>query len=254
MRLPEHVIRRRQGSYLHLRLPQDLAKLTGRSHICRSLGTGDPRQARGLAAARVARMYRLWQEAREEMVATFRGKPFDGLGSGDVLALRADLPDVMAEIEAMPAEDRVRLDAVMDRILERLERENFDLRVEREIASSLATFGREVLMVGQTRGMGEVITLGAQAGKRLPPAESASAAHPEAQAPVPTLPARTQCTLVGAMPELGARSARVELGGDCRQARRYGFGRWRTGSLAGPHRPAGQLRRGAPSQRERPKP
>ena len=33
MRLPEHVIRRRQGLYLRLRLPPDIALLTGRLRI-----------------------------------------------------------------------------------------------------------------------------------------------------------------------------------------------------------------------------
>ena len=51
MRLPQHVIRRRQGLYLRLRLPRDVALFTGRTHLCRSLRTSELHEARSLAAA-----------------------------------------------------------------------------------------------------------------------------------------------------------------------------------------------------------
>ena len=193
MRLPEHVIRRRQGLYLRLRLPSDLASLTGRSHVCRSLGTGGPSEVRGLAAARVAGLHAAWQRARVQAVATFRGKDFDDLTAEDVAALRADLPGALAEIETMPAEDRVRLNAVIQSIVKRLEREAFDLKVDREMARTVIDIGREARQSGIIQGMRDAITAGAVAqaarsGHRSRPAkgQTFSQAHPEAEVPWPT--------------------------------------------------------------------
>jgi len=187
LRLPPHVIRRRQGLYLRLRLPLDLARLTGRSHLCQSLRTGDPREARGLAAARVAGLHEAWQEARARVVATFRGKPFKALGPDDIVALRADLPAALAEIEAMPDEDRVRLNGVIKDIIKCLERQSFGLRVDREMAQTMMDYGREALLLGKVRGMAEAIALSAQAGPRQPPdaPRKARQAHSEARAPWP---------------------------------------------------------------------
>ena len=191
MRLPEHVVRRRQGLYLRIRLPSDLALLTGRSHVCRSLGTADPREVRGLAAARVAGLHAAWQQARGHAVATFRGKNLDDLTADDVAALRADLPGALAELEAMPAEDRVRLNAALQDIVKRLERDSFDMKVDLVMAQTVFDIGREARQSGIIQGMRDAITAGAQAAgsdhrSRSAKGQTFSRAHPEAEAPWPT--------------------------------------------------------------------
>lgn len=181
MRLPPHVIRRRQGLYLRLRLPPDLARLTGRSHTCQSLRTGDPCKARGLAAARVAGPHAAWQEARLLVVATFRGKVFEALGPDDIVAIRKDLPAAMAELEAMSDEDRVRLHEALGRVVKHAEREVFDLLVEREMRSTMLDFGRDSHRQGMIDGLKDAVAAGARVVREDPEPK----AHPEAQAPWP---------------------------------------------------------------------
>ena len=104
MRLPPHVVRRRQGLYLRLRLPPDLARLSGRTHVVRSLGTGDPGRARALAARASAALHRAWADVRVEMTGTLRGVPVDTVTAADVQAVLGS-PEGEAALAALSPAD-----------------------------------------------------------------------------------------------------------------------------------------------------
>ena len=158
MRLPQHVIRRRQGLYLRLRLPRDIAVFTGRTHLCRSLRTSDLHAARSLAAALIARLDQIWREARLEMTATLRGKGVADLSADDVSALNRDKKATLAEFYSKTEEERVRILADFKRLADNLEAHRDDLRFEVDLTSAVLGVHKSAYQKGTLDGLREAMT------------------------------------------------------------------------------------------------
>lgn len=104
-----YIERRRQKLYLRVRVPADIALLSGRKFVIKSLQTGDTRQARGEAARLLTRLHAGWQQVRRDVIK-IAGKRLDEITGDDIPTLRAsDLdglsPDekgtVLARIKAL---------------------------------------------------------------------------------------------------------------------------------------------------------
>ncbi len=181
MRLPRYVVRRRQGLYLRLRLPPDLARLSSRTHVTRSLGTGDPGQARALAARASAALHRCWDDVRADVTGTLRGVPVGRVTADDVRAALGT-PEGEAELAALSSEDSAALGQRVRDLLAEAGRGVAGARDERERAEWVVEVARDARRLGQIEGLREALAAGAS--ERLPQA------HPDAAVPWSSLTER----------------------------------------------------------------
>lgn len=173
MRLPPHVVRRRQGLYLRLRLPPDLARASGRTHVVRSLGTADPAQARSRAAAASAALHGGWDRVREEL-GRLGGVPVRDLTAAELRAALAS-PDVNEDLARLSPDDSAALAQRVRDLLASAGREVAAGRDERDRLEAAAAFAADARRLGLVDGLREAIASGA--GERKPKA------HPEAGVP-----------------------------------------------------------------------
>ena len=175
MRLPPHVVRRRQGLYLRLRLPPDLARASGRSHVLRTLRTSDPAEARGKAAAESAAMHMVWEKVRLENAGMFLGKRIDTLARAD-LSVVTDNPDAAGDaLEALSPQDRAALARRLKNLLAEAEDNLEEERQALGTTEMLVSIHDRALGLGVADGLRQAIALGG--GPKKP------RAHAEAAAP-----------------------------------------------------------------------
>ena len=178
MRLPPHVIRRRQGLYLRLRLPPDLARASGRSHVLRTLKTADPAEARGRAAAESAAMHKVWERVRLENAGTFLGKRIDKMTRADLSAVTDD-PDAAGDaLDALAPHDRAALARRLKELLAAAEASLDEERREHGLVEAIAAVHDHALGLGVADGLRQAIALGGAPKKPT--------AHAEAAAPWPS--------------------------------------------------------------------
>ncbi len=182
MRLPPHVVRRRQGLYLRLRLPPDLAQLSGRSHVLRTLRKADPAEARGRAAVESAVMHSVWEKVRLEHAGMFMGLRIDKLSRAD-LSIVSDNPDAAGDaLEALAPHDRTALARRLKAILAEAEASRDEAHRELGIVEAIVSVHDHALNLGVADGLRQAIALGA--GPKRPKA------HAEAAAPWPSFTAK----------------------------------------------------------------
>ena len=174
MRLPPHVIRRRQGLYLRLRLPPDLARASGRSHVLRTLKTSDPAEARGRAAAESAAMHTVWERVRLENAGMFLGKRIDRLSRADLSAVTDD-PDAAGDaLDALAPQDRAALARRLKVILAEAEASLDEERREHGIVEAIIAVHDHAVGLGVADGLRQAISLGG--GQKKPKAHAEAAA------------------------------------------------------------------------------
>ncbi len=191
MRLPPHVVRRRQGLYLRLRLPPDLARISGRTHVVRSLGTGDPGRARALAARASAALHGSWDDVRVDVTGTLRGVPVERVTAADVRALMESQEGEAALAALSPADAEALAQRVRD-LTAAAARDVAAGRDERERLEWLGESLRDARRQGQVDGMREALAAGA--GERRP------RAHADADVPWSTLTGRFLASRPGLSP------------------------------------------------------
>ena len=178
MRLPPHVVRRRQGLYLRLRLPPDLARASGRSHVLRTLRTADPAEARGRAAAESAVMHSVWEKVRLEHAGMFMGLRIDKLSRAD-LSVVSDNPGAAGDaLEALDPHDRAALARRLKAILAEAEALRDEAHRELGIVEAIVSVHDHALTLGVADGLRQAIALGGAPRKPR--------AHAEAAAPWPS--------------------------------------------------------------------
>jgi integrase len=182
MRLPPHVVRRRQGLYLRLRLPADLTRLTHKCYIVRTLRTSDARLARGRAAILSAQVHQAIEIARAEMAGTFLGKAIANLTAEDVRRVRDDTEAAVAALDALSDADRAALAARLDLIVRAREAQLADLRHENAVLTLAIDIHDDARQQGVIEGLRQAIASGAQPAK--------AKAHAEASAPWTTFTAK----------------------------------------------------------------
>lgn len=107
MTLIPYIVQRRRRLYLRVRAPADIAALSGRTHITRTLRTAAPRKARAEAAQLLAVVHRQWGEARRMIAATVLGKPISELTDEEIFQVTPE------QIQGLPTQDQARfLDAL----------------------------------------------------------------------------------------------------------------------------------------------
>jgi hypothetical protein len=182
MRLPPHVVRRRQGLYLRLRLPADLTRATRRRYIVCTLRTSDVRLARGRAAIESAQVHRAIEIARAEMVGTFLGKAIADLTSEDVRRMRDDTEAAVAALDALSDADRTALAARLGMIVRTGEAQLAELQHQHSALTLAIDIHDDARQQGVIDGLRQAIASGAQPVK--------ARAHAEASAPWPTFKGR----------------------------------------------------------------
>lgn len=186
-RIP-HAIQRRRRFYLRVRIPSDVALLTGKAYYVQSLGTADPRRARSEVARALAHAHAMWNDIRRAAVAKVLGKEIHELADDDILRIRNE------EIEALSDADRGKLINQLELIVERerlaaeralAEREKLDYKL-RSIAIETAAMERTQREAKLIQMNGEAAVEQMQQTLRLAQAEQAMR---EAVARIGSMPA-----------------------------------------------------------------
>lgn len=84
-----YVIQRIRKLYLRVRIPTDIVPLARRTHLVRSLGTSDPRRARGETARLLAAVHDAWETMRRDVIK-IAGRVLDELLIDDIPTLRPE--------------------------------------------------------------------------------------------------------------------------------------------------------------------
>jgi len=109
-----YLVKRRAGWYIRIRTPADLRPGLG-EHVVRTLQTTDLAAARGHALRIAAGMPWVWQELRREAVKIL-GKDIDDLAAEDLAGCERE--QILADFDRLGTDDRQRLRARMDKILD----------------------------------------------------------------------------------------------------------------------------------------
>lgn len=201
-----YIITRHRTHYLRLRVPTDLAPLLG-THLTRTLGTQDRREALAAAATLAGAAPGWWCMLRASAMASLRGIPLADLTPDDLTRwAREDRAALTADMDRLTPDDRRRL---RDHLASLCAAGAAEVREGRHRVEALR-LGLEIHASGRERGMLQALEAYGRGAGSAPAVQTTPPAAPAPSAPLPEADPRRALPLSRLAPDYYAHRGQGE--------------------------------------------